>query len=309
MLPVEHLEERRMFRLLIATLAVLAAAHAQNCSGRGSGESLVVSTGWLAGHLHDSKLVVLALGDRAEYDRAHIPGAVFLRFQDLSSRSSALTLELPPTQEIAETFAALGVGNDSRIVVYVGAGGRIIQASRALLTLDSIGLGGQSSLLDGGLAVWQSEGRPVTGEAPAIHRGAITPCPQSDVVVDNAYVASHLRQRGVKIVDARAAEFYTGQSASSGKRSGHIPGAVNLPFTTFVDAQGKLLPAATLRQMFQQAGVARGDRVVSYCHIGLQATMVYFAARYLGYDARLYDGSWEDWSAHKELPAETADHN
>jgi thiosulfate/3-mercaptopyruvate sulfurtransferase len=298
-----------MFRFVLAAFigTATAAIAAPSCGGHGGPATLLVSTGWLAAHLRDPKLVVVAVGDRAEYDRAHIPGAAFLRYQDLSSRVSALTLELPPMNELAETFGALGVSSDSRIVVYVGGGGRTIQATRALLTLDAMGLGAQSSLLDGGMAVWQSEGRPVSAEAPTVRRGAISPCPQTDVIVDSAYVASHLsRGDGVAIVDARAPEFYTGQSTSPGKRAGHIPGAANLPFSTFVDPQGKLLPAATLREMFQHAGIRPGDRVVSYCHIGLQATMVYFTARYLGYEARLYDGSWEDWSAHTELPAETA---
>ncbi len=297
-----------MLRLAIAALAgtATAAFAAQSCGGHGGPETLLVSTDWLAAHLRDPKLVVVAVGDRADYDRAHIPGAAFLRNQDLSSRLSSLTLELPPMNELADTFGALGVSNDSRIVVYVGGGGRVIQATRVFLTLDAMGLGAQTSLLDGGMASWQSEGRTISTETPAVKRGTIAPCPQSDVIVDSAYVASNLRHRGVDIVDARAPEFYTGQSTSTGRRPGHIPGAANLPFSTFVDAQGKLLPTATLREMFRGAGIQPGDRVVSYCHIGLQATMVYFTARYLGYDARLYDGSWEDWSAHTELPAETA---
>jgi thiosulfate/3-mercaptopyruvate sulfurtransferase len=299
-----------MLRFAIAALMATATAAfaAQSCGGHGGPETLLVSTDWLAAHLRDPKLVVLAVGERADYDRAHIPGAAFLRYQDLSSRISPLTLELPPMNELADTFGALGAGNDSRIVVYVGGGGRIIQATRVFLTLDAMGLGAQTSLLDGGMAAWQSEGRPVSAEVAAVKRGTIAPCPQSDVIADSAYVAANLRRGGVAIVDARAPEYYTGQSSSTGKRAGHIPGAANLPFSTFVDAQGKLLSAARLREMFQSAGIRPGDRVVSYCHIGLQATMVYFTARYLGYDARLYDGSWEDWSAHTDLPAETAAH-
>jgi thiosulfate/3-mercaptopyruvate sulfurtransferase len=299
-----------MLRFVIAALIATATAAfaAQSCGGHGGPETLLVSTDWLAAHLRDPKLVVVAVGERADFDRAHIPGAAFLRYQDLSSRISPLTLELPPMNELADTFSALGAGNDSRIVVYVGGGGRVIQATRVFLTLDAMGLGAQTSLLDGGMAAWQSEGRAVSAEAPAVKRGTIAPCPQSDVIADSAYVAANLRHGGVAIVDARAPEYYTGQSASTGKRAGHIPGAANLPFSTFVDAQGKLLSAARLREMFQGAGIHPGDRVVSYCHIGLQATMVYFTARYLGYDARLYDGSWEDWSAHTELPAEIAAH-
>jgi len=295
-----------MFRLVLAALFAAAAWAGPACGGHGGPDTLVVSTEWLAAHLHDPRLAILTVGDRPAYDRAHVPGAVFLSTQNISSRSSALTLELPSMTELADTFAAAGVSNDSRIVLYVGSGGRVIQATRIYLTLDAMGLGAQTSLLDGGLEAWQRENRPTSSESPVVKRGTLTPCPQNDVIVDSSYVASNLRHRGVDIVDARAPEYYSGASTANGKRTGHIPGAVNLPFSTFVDAQGKLLPTATLRQMFQSAGIQAGDRVVSYCHIGLQATMVYFTARYLGYDARLYYGSWEDWSAQSALPAETA---
>jgi thiosulfate/3-mercaptopyruvate sulfurtransferase len=300
-----------MIRFGLAALAwtATAAFAAQPCGGHGDPNTLLVSAEWLAAHLHDSKLTILALGDRADYDRAHIPGAVFLNYQDLSSRLSPLTLELPPMIDLTETFSALGVGNDSHIVIYTGNGGRIIQATRAFLTLDAMGLGGQTSILDGGMATWQTEKRPVSSDAAAPKRGVLTPCPQTDVIVERSYVVANLGHRGIDIVDARLPEYYTGESTGTGKRAGHIPGAANLPFSTLVDAQGKLYPAETLRAMFQRAGIKPGDRVVSYCHIGLQATMVYFTARYLGYDARLYDGSWEDWSAHKELPAQTGAHN
>ncbi len=290
---------------LVALLGATAAYAAQSCGAHGGPATMVVSTDWLTSHLHDPKLVVLAVGDKAAYDHAHIPGAAFLASQSLSSRLSPLTLELPPMNELAETFGALGVGNDSRVVIYISGGSRQIQATRTYLTLDAMGLGAQVSLLDGGLDAWTAAGGATSTETPAIKHAVLTPCAQSDVIVDSAYVSSNLRHRGVDIVDARAPEFYTGQTTPPGKRTGHIPGAVNLPFSTFVDAQGKLLPVATLQQMFQSAGIQTGDRVVSYCHIGLQATMVYFTARYLGFDARLYDGSWEDWSAHTELAAET----
>jgi thiosulfate/3-mercaptopyruvate sulfurtransferase len=297
-----------MLRFSLAALLLAAApnAPAQTCGSHGDPQNMIVSTSWLAGHLQDANLRILAIGNKADYDRAHIPGAAFLNYSDLSSRTAPLTLELPPMPDLVSLFAGLGIGNDKRIVLYI-QGGRIIQATRAYLTLDAMGLGGQTSILDGGMEAWEKEGQPVSHDTPPIARGTLKACPQADVIVDAAYVSGNLHHTGIDIVDARAPEYYSGASVAQGKRAGHIPGAASLPFTTFTAADGKFLPADALREQFSRAGIKAGDRVVSYCHIGMQATMVYFTARYLGYDARLYDGSWEDWSAHSELPAETGE--
>lgn len=293
-----------MLRFAATSLLLAAGVAAQPCGDRGDSKNMVVSTAWLASHLQDANLSILAVGDKAEYDRGHIPGAVFLRFGDLADKRSPLNLELPPVADLTTTFRDLGVADGKRIVIYI-QGGRAIQATRTWLTLDAMGLGGHASILDGGMTAWQSEGRPASADTPEIRRGNLTPCPRTDVIVDSSYVSSNVKHRGVDIVDARDPLYYSGESTANGKRAGHIPGAANLPFGTLTDAQGKFYAPETLRAMFSRAGIEPGDRVVSYCHIGLQATMVYFTARYLGYDARLYDGSWEDWSAHKELPAET----
>jgi thiosulfate/3-mercaptopyruvate sulfurtransferase len=284
--------------VLFATPAAVLAAP---CGGHGDRGSMVVATSWLAAHLSDANLVVLAVGDKSEYDKAHIPGSLFLDYHDMSAQGG-LTLELPPMAELAETFGKLGVTGDSRVVLYTIGNGST-QTARVYLTLDAMGLGARTSILDGGLPVWQEESRSVTTEVRAVKAGRITPCPQTDVIASLDYVRANLRHEGTDIVDARDPQYYTGASASR-NRAGHIAGATSIPYGSLLDEKGKLKSAEALQQQFRAAGVKSGDQIVAYCHIGQQASLLYFVSRYLGYDVRLFDGSWEEWARHPELPVE-----
>jgi thiosulfate/3-mercaptopyruvate sulfurtransferase len=292
-----------LMRTLTLSASICAAAFA--CGSHGTRESLLVSTAWLADHLSDPNLVLLSVGDAKQYAQGHIPGALQLDYASIQTGATPghLTTELPPMADLVETFSKLGVSNDSRIVLYFMADTLASRTTRVFLTLDAMGLGDRTSLLDGGYQVWQSENRPVTADVRPVTRGKLVPCAQSDIIADLDYVRANLERPGVDIIDARNPEYYTGASHADGKRPGHIPGATNLTYGTLLDSSGKFKSPEVLASMFRDAGVKPGDRVVSYCHIGQQATVVYFVARYLGYDARLYDGSWEDWSAHTELPA------
>jgi thiosulfate/3-mercaptopyruvate sulfurtransferase len=173
------------------------------------------------------------------------------------------------------------------------------------MTLDYLGLGNRTSILDGGLPAWRAEGRPVTTEVRAPAPGKFTTRPNKQLVVDAVWVKSNLKKPGVMILDARASKFYNGEDIGRMPRGGHIPGAKSIPFSSLVeDSNNKFKSVESLRQLFNSAGVKRGDSVTTYCHIGQQASLLYFVARYLGYDAHLYDGSFEDWSRRPELPVE-----
>jgi thiosulfate/3-mercaptopyruvate sulfurtransferase len=292
------------FCAAIATTAYPAYAA---CGDRASGESMIVSAAWLQSHAKDPNLVVIAMGDRGEYAAGHISGSIFLDYMDTHSMepTGGLTLELLPMPDLERAFAKVGVSNDSRIVLYFTSN-QYSPTTRVFLTLDAMGLGAQSSILDGGLPAWKAGGHSVTKEVPAVSPGKLKACPRPEVIADLDYVKSHMHSDTVRIVDARDPEYYTGKKQPSGKRLGHVPGAANLTYSTFFDAQGKFLPRPAMTTMFANAGIAPGKQVVSYCHIGQQATVVYFVARYLGYDARMFDGSWEEWSRHTELPAEVS---
>jgi thiosulfate/3-mercaptopyruvate sulfurtransferase len=296
-----------------ATLALLllgaVSGHAGGQAGKLTRAELVVTSDWLAARLDDPKLVLLHVGERAEYDAGHIPGARFLQMRDLSTPmtrdSTVLALEMPPIGELRQRLEHLGISDDSRVVIYYGTDW-VSPSTRALLTLQYVGLGSRASLLDGGLPEWRSGGRPVTTELPAAARpGTLTPRPTAPVIVDADWVKAHVRAPGYAIVDARNAIFYDGPPTQHAAKPGHVPGSVNIVFETMFDETNRLLPEARLRALFAAAGVKPNDTVVAYCHIGQQATVVLLAAQSLGYDVKLYDGSFQDWSM-RGLPVESS---
>ena len=268
--------------------------------------ALVVSTGWLAEHLRDPDLVLLHVGERAEYDREHIPGARYASMGAVTVSSHdherGLMLEMPESDSLRGRLEALGISDRSRVVVYYGDDW-VSPATRVVFTLDYAGLGARTTLLDGGMRAWKQEGRPVTADRPAATPGRLSPLRVRPVVVTADWVKSRLGTPTLRLVDGRAAVYYDGVEAG-GPRKGHIAGARSVPFTEVTDDALRLRPAGELATLFRKAGVAPGDTVVAYCHIGQQATAVLFAARTLGHPVLLYDGSFQEWSRRAELPVD-----
>lgn len=298
----------RFTSAVVLTVCFALGHNAVTTDARKINDRLIVSTDWLAKHLNDDSLVLLQVGEKKEYDEAHIPGAQFIQVQDISTpRGQGLTLELPSVDQLKATFEKFGVTDKSRIVVYFGKDW-VTPTARVFMTLDYLGLGDRTSILDGGLPAWRAENRAVTAEVREVKPGNFTPHPNSKLVVDAAWVSANLNKPGVAILDARAARFYTGEEVGQMPRGGHIPHAKSIPFSTLVDDKSnKFKSPDALRALFSTAGVKENDSVATYCHIGQQASLLYFVARYLGYEAHLYDGSFQDWSGRSELPVEKAD--
>jgi thiosulfate/3-mercaptopyruvate sulfurtransferase len=296
-------------RQLISLLGT--AVLASTISAQSPRDSLVVSTTWLAQRLNDPKIVVLHVGDKAEYDAKHIPGARYVQLSDISvsgANAGGLSLELPNVDTLRARLAAFDISNDSRIIVSYGKD-RITSATRLIFTLDYAGLGRATSLLDGGFEAWVAESGRISDVAPSQKTGDLGALRTRSMVVDADYVRAHVGKPGTSVIDARATAFYDGTQTGGGRgtphQTGHIAGASNVPFTEITDATYKLRPIAELAALFAKAGVQRGDTVVTYCHIGQQASAVLFAARTLGYPVLLYDGSFEDWSRHTGFPVQT----
>jgi len=291
---------------MLKSLLFAAAIAAASIGGAQAAprDELLVNSAWLAQHAADKDLVILHVGTPDGYKAKHIPGAHLVGPNGLTVKTpEGLVTELPPPEDLRAEMQSLGISDRSRVIVYSENDG-IARATRIMLTLDAAGLGKHSSLLDGGLKGWEADGHAVNAEAPAATTVILSPLKMQSRIVTADYLQSHLKASGTTVIDARAPEFYNGEKPGiEGAVPGHVPGAHNLPFTSISGPDGKVKSPEELQALFTAAGVKSGDHVIAYCHIGIQATAVIFAARTLGIDAQLYDGSFQDWSK-RGLPVE-----
>jgi thiosulfate/3-mercaptopyruvate sulfurtransferase len=262
--------------------------------------NMLVTTDWLGQHLNDPKLVVLHVSaNRAAYDAGHIPGARFVALSDLAITRDGVPNELPAPADLKKLVEAAGVSDDSRVILYGDAS--VLPATRAYFTFDYLGHGDQAALLDGGLDKWKSEGRMLTKDAATAAQGHFTPRLKPELVVQIDAVKQMASQpsKSEVLLDVRPATDYRGEKGS------HIPGALNVYWME--DQASKenqtLRSEATLRELYQGAGITPDRKVVTYCNSGMQASQSYFTLKYLGYDVSMYDGSMSEWNA-KGAPVE-----
>jgi thiosulfate/3-mercaptopyruvate sulfurtransferase len=266
------------------------------------GGGMLIGVQDLAAQLKSPDLVLLHVAERASFfEDGHIPGARFLRYADFAvDGPDDLGSELPPADDIRRIFEAVGVSDTSRVVLYAQ---NPVVAARAFFTLDAFGHA-RVAILDGGLRAWRAANQPVeTGTAPPPRTGRFTPRLNAQRLVTAAWIQQQVPGTGYSLVDVRPDPEFTGSDGGMGgvHAAGHIAGARQLTWNALVGPDGRFLPPDQLKARLEGAGVVAGRPIVAYCMVGMRASVVYFVARHLGYDARLYDGSIVDWSR-RQLP-------
>ena len=289
------------------------------CGGSGTktdqdaGEAMdsLVSTEWLAEHLNDSDLVVLdctvrivadengmrGVSGRADYEGGHIPSAGFADLLgDLSDGDSSLGFAVPMPEQFSAAMGALGVGDDSRVVLYDSYGSG--WAARVWWMLRWIGFD-RAAVLDGGLVAWTAEDRPLSTE-PA-HRPAqqLTVALRPELIAHRDEVLAAINNSAVRLIDALPEASYRGEM-SLYDRPGHIPGAVNIPALGLLDESGRYLPHDELAAMHDGD---RNARVITYCGGGISASSNAFIMTRLGFtDVAVYTASLQEWAADPANP-------
>ncbi len=267
-----------------------------------------VSIDWLKANIDRDDLVILHVGPEDAFNEKHIPGAqlVLRNEYTFSSEDETQVYDLPAVESLKTFLESKGVDDGDTIIIYVGTDW-VSPTTRLYFTLDYLGYSNKTFLLDGGLALWENEGGELASEIATPKKGSFTPNPNPDLVVPISFVKENLGNSSLNIVDARSSGYYEGvQESMAGK--GHIPGAKTIPFTSIVNdgPNGSyiLKSKEELQGIFDEQGLKKDTPIVLYCHIGQQATLVYFATKILGYNARLFDGSMHGWGHGGNNPLE-----
>jgi thiosulfate/3-mercaptopyruvate sulfurtransferase len=278
-------------------------------------DSLVTSE-WLSQHLDEPDLVVLdctvmveqaedgsmqTVNGRANYEAGHIPGAGFADLMgDLVDVDSELQFAVPSPDAFAAAMSALGLSDDSRVVLYDASGSA--WAARVWWMLRWIGFD-NAALLDGGLAAWTAEGLPLSTEPVARPKGTLTPAPRPELIADRDEVLAAIDDDSVHIIDVLPEPHYRGEMVMYA-RPGHITGAANISVMGMTGESGHFRPLDELAALHTSD---RGTRHITYCGGGIAASLNAFVMTRLGYtDVAVYTASLQEWAADPELPMETA---
>lgn len=271
----------------------------------------LVTTEWLAAEMGASDLRVVDASRHmadtgrdagAEYETAHIPGAVFMDLGELIDTSATVENTLPSAAKFASRMQTLGLGDGSRIVLYDDSA--IHSAARAWYMLKLFGAH-NVAILDGGLAKWKAEGRPLASGRESLRHRHFTVWQDDQHIRSKAQILDNLGTHVEQVIDARGAPRFTGAEAEprAGMASGHIPGSRNVHYAALFNPDGTFKDKAGIRAAFENAGIDLDKPIVTTCGSGMTACVLAFGLELLGkHDVALYDGSWAEWGADSSTP-------
>lgn len=280
--------------------------------------NILVTTDWLEQQLHEPDLRILDcsvsmeiaddgyrfVSGRPEYDKAHIPGSVFIDvLTELADADNPIPMMMPAAERIAELMAERGVGEGTRVIVYDR--GNHAWAARVWWALRYCGFD-NAAILDGGWQKWQKEGKPVSPEPGRHPRAAFKPEPRPELLTDKNEVRAAIENDTVALIHALSPEDFSGE-ANRYSRPGRIPGSENVFCQSLVDPEsGTYLPLEELRKRFAATRAPDSERAITYCGGGIAASSDAFVLTLLGHDnVAVYDGSLSEWTADPDMPMET----
>lgn len=244
---------------------------------------------------------------RLAHSEARIPGAVFFDVDEIADTASPLPHMLPSPEKFSARMRRLGVGDGNRVIVYDALG--LFSAARVWWTFRVMGHD-DVLVLDGGLPAWQAAGLPVEDGPPnRLSERHFTARLRQDLVRGLADMQARVAAGGGGVIDARPAARFAGQAPEprEGLRSGHMPGATNVPFLDVLNADRTMKPKAALEEVFLAAGVDLRQPLVCTCGSGVTAAVLALALARIGrWDVPVYDGSWAEWGARADTAIQTA---
>ena len=303
-----------LIMLALLGLHFQAAAEPGEAGSEKTLPGALVSSQWLSDHLDDPDLVVLdcsilitrsedgslqSISDRSSYEQGHIPGAVFAdMINDLSDTESPFPFTLPNAEKLAKTLGDLGVGDQSRVVLYDSMGS--VTAARLWWMLRWLGFD-RAAILDGGINLWKAEGRPLSTEPVRRTPKQLTARVRPGLIAYYDEVYSAVGNDQVMLIDAMPESHYRGDMVMY-DWPGHIPGAVNIPSFSLLDESGRYRPLDELQKLF---GGDRDARTITYCGGGVSAASDAFILTQLGFtNVAIYDGSLQEWTRDPDNPLE-----